>query len=156
MVGPLPMSERGRKQAWWPIQVSFKVLLKSGGLNDLKAGTPSTTCCQFSDEWVARCNALFVSDKGCQTTVHPNGEQYPIQEISIALVATMWTYPENGQALHPQCSEALYLGDWLMWLCWTPTIVFMQWCQSPGCTWPLWCQVLHFILQPKCCVFHIP
>ena len=76
-----------------------------------KMGLLQPLAVNFQMNELQRCNALFVSDKGCQTTVHPNGEQYPIQEISIALVATMWTYPENGQPLHPQCSEALYLGD---------------------------------------------
>ena len=38
------------------------------------------------------------------------------------------TYPENGQTLHPQCHEALYCGDWFMWLCGPPTNL-CKWCQ---------------------------
>ena len=52
--------------------------------------------------------------KDVRTLCTFHGEHYPIQENSIAPAANMWTYPENGQTVHPQCHEALYYGDCVM------------------------------------------
>ena len=49
-----------------------------------------------ADTCVAGRNTLLVSDEGRQVTVHPySGEYKPIQDVSIATVATMWIHPQN-------------------------------------------------------------
>ena len=64
------------------------------------------------DTCVAGRNTLLVSDDGRQMTVHPySGEYKPIQDVSIATVATMWIHPENGQPYILMINETLYFGD---------------------------------------------
>ena len=93
---------------------------------------------------VARSNALFVSDKGCQITVHPfNGVHYPIQENSIAPVANMWTYPENGQTLHPYSPWGSVWWGLSHVILLTPNFI-MQMMSKSRCTWPVWRQVFAF------------
>lgn len=83
----------------------------------------STDCCQLLmlgtgakaalDSHADTC-VLLVPDNGRQLTVHPcyGGEFKPIQEVSIASVATMWIHPpENGQLYILITYEALYVGD---------------------------------------------
>ena len=65
-----------------------------------------------ADTCVAGRNTLLVSDEGRQVTVHPySGEYKPIQDVSIATVATMWIHPQNGQPYILIINEALYFGD---------------------------------------------
>ena len=65
-----------------------------------------------ADTCVAGRNTLLVSDDGRQVTVHPySGEYKPIQDVSIATVATMWIHPKNGQPYILIINEALYFGD---------------------------------------------
>ena len=65
-----------------------------------------------ADTCVAGRNTLLVSDDGRQVTVHPySGEYKPIQDVSIATVATMWIHPQNGQPYILIIHEALYFGD---------------------------------------------
>jgi hypothetical protein len=65
-----------------------------------------------ADTCVAGRNTLLVSDEGRQVTVHPySGEYKPIQDVSIATVATLWIHPTNGQPYILIINEALYFGD---------------------------------------------
>ena len=49
-----------------------------------------------ADTCVAGRNTLLVSDDGRQVTVHPySGEYKPIQDVSIATVATLWIHPDD-------------------------------------------------------------
>ncbi|KAI2502898.1 Reverse transcriptase (RNA-dependent DNA polymerase) [Fragilaria crotonensis] len=65
-----------------------------------------------ADTCVAGRNTLLLSDEGRQVTVHPySGEYKPIQDVSIATVATMWIHPQNGQPYILIIHEALYFGD---------------------------------------------
>ena len=65
-----------------------------------------------ADTCVAGCNTLLLSDQGHQVTIHTySGEYKPIQDVSIATVATMWIHPKNGQPYILIINEALYFGD---------------------------------------------
>ena len=65
-----------------------------------------------ADTCVAGCNTLLISDDGRQVTVHPySGEYKPIQDVSIATVATLWIHPDDGQPYILVIHEALYFGD---------------------------------------------
>ena len=65
-----------------------------------------------ADTCVAGRNTLLISDDGRQVTVHPySGEYKPIQDVSIATVATMWIHPDDGQPYILVIHEALYFGD---------------------------------------------
>ncbi len=45
---------------------------------------------------VAGRNTLLVSDDGRRVTVHPYSSEYkPIQDVSIATVATLWIHPDD-------------------------------------------------------------
>jgi hypothetical protein len=76
--------------------------------NDIRTETDS-----HADTCVAGRNTLHVSDKGRQVSVHPySGEYKPVQDVSIATVATMWIHPQNGQVyILVIINEALYFGD---------------------------------------------
>ena len=39
------------------------------------------------------------------------GDCSPLQDVSIAMVATMWMHPQNGQPYILIINEALYFGD---------------------------------------------
>jgi hypothetical protein len=65
-----------------------------------------------ADTCVAGRNTLLVSDDGRRVTVHPNsGEYKPIQDVSIATVATLWIHPDDGQPYILIIHEALYFGN---------------------------------------------
>jgi hypothetical protein len=92
------------------VKYVFRVLASkpSGDDNDTRTEYDS-----HADTCVAGCNTLLVSDEGCQVTVHPYCGEYnkPIQNISIATVATMWTHPTTGQPYILIINKALYFGD---------------------------------------------
>ena len=66
---------------------------------------------------VAGRNTLLVSDEGRQVTVHPySGEYKPIQDVSIATVATMWIHPlslhirHDLRYVHGTCERTVLFG----------------------------------------------
>ena len=62
------------------------------------------TCCNS-------CNCLLIEYEGRIVMVTPNHDEHKPMKVKIAMVATLWEDPKDGQLYILLIHEALYFGD---------------------------------------------
>ena len=71
-----------------------------------KLDSHADTCC-------GGANCLFIKFEGCMVMVAPYHNEYEPMTVKIAMVATLWEDPKDGQLYILLIHEALYFGDHL-------------------------------------------
>ena len=66
----------------------------------------TNTCCSSA-------NCLLIKFEGHTVTVTPYHDKYEPMKVKIAMVATLWEDPKDGQLYILLIHEALYFGDHL-------------------------------------------